>query len=51
MVRKKKLSDNDKKQLLILKSTYEMQVREKEETMLRGKTESIERLNLIINDT
>ena len=51
MVRKKKLSDNDQKQLLILKSTYEMQVREKEETMLRGKTESIERLNLIINDT
>ena len=28
-----------------------MQVREKEETMLRGKTESVERLNLIINDT
>lgn len=51
MVRKKKLSDNDQKQLLILKSTYEMQVREKEETMLRGKTESVERLNLIINDT
>ena len=51
MARKKKLSDNDQKQLLILKSTYEMQVREKEETMLRGKTESVERLNLIINDT
>ena len=51
MAKKRKLSDNDKKQLLLLKATYQMHVRTREDVLLRGKTDSVERVDLIIKDT
>lgn len=51
MTKKRKLSDNDQKQLLLLKATYQMHVRTREDVLLRGKTDSVERVDLIIKDT
>lgn len=47
---KSEKSENEK-QLLILKATYQMQLKTREETLLRGKDESVERIDSIINET
>lgn len=51
MAKKKKLSVEDEKKLLLLKSTYEMHAKTREEVKLRGKNESLERMDLILADT
>ena len=51
MARKKKLTVEDEKKLLLLKSTYEMHAKTREEAKLRGKNDSIERMDLILSDT
>lgn len=51
MARKRKLSENDQKQLLLLKATYQMHIKTREDVLLRGKNDSVERIDLIIKDT
>ena len=51
MGKKRKLTDDEQKQLLLLKSTYQMHTNTREEALLRGKTDSVERIDLIIKDT
>lgn len=51
MAKRKKLSEQEEKQLLILKATYQMQLKTKEESLLRGKKESAERIDIIMKDT
>lgn len=51
MPRKRKLKPEEEKSLLILKSSYEMQLKAKEAALLRGKDDSVERMDIIINDT
>ena len=51
MAKKRKLTDDEQKQLLLLKSTYQMHTNTREEALLRGKTDSVERIDLIIKDT
>lgn len=48
---KKKLTKEEEKALLLLKSTYEMHCKTKEEAILRGKTANIDKIDGIINDT
>lgn len=50
MPRKKKISTEDQKQLLLLKANYEMHLKTREEVVLRGKQETIERIDLMLND-
>ena len=51
MAKKRKLTDDEQKQLLLLKSAYQMHTKTREEALLRGKTDSVERIDLIIKDT
>ena len=47
----KKQKDEERKQLLILKATYQMQLKTREESLLKGKEESVERIDMLINET
>ena len=47
----KQLTENNQKDLLILKSTYEMHCKTKEEALLMGKTDNIDKIDKIIDDT
>ena len=47
----KKKKDEERKQLLILKATYQMQLKTREESLLKGKEESVERIDMLINET
>lgn len=46
----KNLSEKDQKQLLILKSTYDMHIRSLEECKLRNKQDSIARVKIMLRD-
>ena len=47
----KKKKDEERKQLLILKATYQMQLKTRDESLLKGKEESVERIDMLINET
>lgn len=47
----KKQKDEERKQLLILKATYQMQLKTRDESLLKGKEESVERIDMLINET
>lgn len=49
--KKRNLSEEEQKQLLFLKSTYEMHCKTKEEALLRGKTKNIGKVDKIIKET
>lgn len=46
----KKLTEKDEKQLLLLKSTYDMHVKSLEECKLRNKQDSIQRVKIMLRD-
>lgn len=45
------LPEDKQKELLFLKSTYEMHCKTREEALLRGKTQNIDKIDKIINET
>lgn len=51
MAKKLVLSEEKQKELLFLKSTYEMHCKTREEAQLRGKTKNIDKIDKIINET
>lgn len=51
MAKNNNLTEEKQKELLFLKSTYEMHCRTREEALLRGKTKNIGKIDKIINET
>jgi hypothetical protein len=49
--KKRNLAEEEQKQLLFLKSTYEMHCKTKEEAILRGKTKNLSKIEAIIKET
>jgi hypothetical protein len=45
-----KLSEDDQKKLLMLKASFEMHLNTKEECVLRGKKENVDRINIMLKD-
>lgn len=51
MAQKRKLTEEEEKSLLLLKSTYEMHCKTREEAILRGKTKNLDKIDRIIIET
>ena len=50
MAKNNNLTEEQQKELLFLKSTYEMHCKTREEAMLRGKTRNIDKIDSIIDE-
>jgi hypothetical protein len=50
MANKINLSEDDQKKLLMLKSSYDMHAKTREECVLRGKNENVDRINAMLRD-